>query len=390
MRHTHMRRPVVDLEDSPIVEVWRLGQNEPDVIGLWAGESDLPTPGFIAAAAADALRAGHTFYTPNRGIPPLREALARYLDRLYGVAVPDSRLAITASGMSAVMLTCQGLLSPGEHAVAVTPSWPNVLRAMTICGAAVTEVALEPSPDGWHLDIERVFAACNERTRVIYYASPGNPTGFMLEAAAIARLLDFARARGIAILADEVYHRLVYDRPVAPSILTIARDDDPVYVVNTFSKSWAMTGWRMGWVVFPEGNAACFEKLIQFNVSGTPGFLQWGAVAALDGGEDFVGAFVERCREGRTIALDALRLMPRVRTVPSDGAFYLMFGIEGVADVMRFCKRAVTEARVGLAPGTAFGGGAEHMIRLCHGQSPERMRIAMDRLALFIEGYRED
>ena len=384
-----MRQTIVDLEDSPIIAVWRLGQGDPDVIGLWAGESDLPTPRFIADAAADALRAGHTFYTPNRGIPPLRAALSRYLERLYGVAIPDSRLAITASGMSAVMLTCQGRLSPGDHAVAVTPSWPNVLRAMTICGAAVTEVALEPRADGWHLDLERVFAACNERTRMIYYASPGNPTGFMLERDEIARLLGFARARGIAILADEVYHRLVYDRLVAPSILELARADDPVTVVNTFSKSWAMTGWRMGWVVFPEGDAPAYEKLIQFNVSGTPGFLQAGAAAALDGGEDFVRSFVERCRVGRAIALDALRAMPRVRTVPSDGAFYLMFGIEGVTDAMRFCKRAVTEARVGLAPGVAFGGGAAHMIRLCHGQSPERMRVAMERLGRFIEAYVE-
>ena len=384
-----MREAIVDLEDSPIVQVWRLGQGDPDVIGLWAGESDLPTPAFIADAAADALRAGHTFYTPNRGIPPLRAALARYLERLYGIDVPDSRLAITASGMSAVMLTCQGLLSPGDHAVAVTPSWPNALRAMTICGATVTEVALEPRSDGWHLDLDRLFAACNERTRVIYYASPGNPTGFMLEPAEIARLLDGARARGIAVLADEVYHRLVYDRPVAPSILAVARPDDRVYVLNTFSKSWAMTGWRMGWVVFPEGDAESYEKLIQFNVSGTPGFLQWGAAAALDGGEDFVRAFVERCREGRAIALDALRSMPRARTVPSDGAFYLMFGVEGVTDVMRFCRRAVTEARVGLAPGTAFGGGAGQMLRLCHGQSPERMRVAMERLERFVGSYSE-
>ncbi len=385
-----MRQTIVDLEDSPILEVWRLGQGDPEVIGLWAGESDLATPAFIADAAVEALRAGHTFYTPNRGIPPLRAALRRYLERVHGVAIPDQRIAITASGMSAVMLTCQGLLSPDDHAVAVTPSWPNVLRAMTICGASVTEVALQPAADGWHLDLDRLFAACGARTRIIYYASPGNPTGFMLEPAGIQRLLAFARARGIAIMADEVYHRLVYDRPVAPSILEIARPDDRVYSINTFSKSWAMTGWRMGWVVFPEGDTPQFEKLIQFNVSGTPGFLQLGAAAALDHGEAFVRSFVERCREGRAIALASLATMPRARAVPSDGAFYIMFGVEGVTDVMGFCRRAVAEARVGLAPGTAFGGGAERMVRLCHAQSPERMRIAMDRLGGFIADYRED
>ncbi len=385
-----MRQTITDLADSPIVEVWRLGQGDPNVIGLWAGESDLPTPGFISAAAMDALRSGgHTFYTPNRGIPPLRQALRRYLERVYGVPIPDSRIAITASGMSAVMLTSQGLLSPGDHAVAVTPSWPNVLRAMTICGAAVSEVALQPRTDGWHLDLEDVFAACTGRTRIIYYASPGNPTGFMLERDQIERLLVFARARGIAIMADEVYHRLVYDRPVAPSILQLATPDDRVYSINTFSKSWAMTGWRMGWVVFPESDTFAFEKLIQFNISGTPGFLQMGAAAALDHGEDFVRSFVERCREGRRIALESLGAMARVDTVPSDGAFYIMFAVRGVTDVVRFCKRAVTEARVGLAPGLAFGGGAERMIRLCHAQSPERMRVAMERLGGFVASYAE-
>lgn len=385
-----MRDTILDLADSPIVEVWRLGQGDPDVIGLWAGESDLPTPRFISDAATAALQAGgHTFYTPNRGIPPLRQALSRYLERVYGIAIPDGRLAITASGMSAVMLTCQGLLSPGDHAVAVTPSWPNVLRAMTICGATVTEIALRPRPDGWHLDLAEVFAACTDRTRIIYYASPGNPTGFMLEQSEIERLLVFARSRGIAIMADEVYHRLVYDRAVAPSILTLATPQDCVYAINTFSKSWAMTGWRMGWVVFPETDTFAFEKLIQFNVSGTPGFLQMGAAAALDHGEAFVGTFVERCRVGRQIALDGLAAIERVSTVPSDGAFYIMFAVRGVTDVMRFCKRAVTEARVGLAPGTAFGGGAERMIRLCHAQSPDRMRIAMERLGAFVANYAE-
>ena len=384
-----MRALIGELADSPILEVWRLGQGQPDVIGLWAGESDLPTPAFISAAAAAALEAGHTFYTPNRGIPTLRAALCRYLARLYDVEIPDARVAITASGMSAVMLTCQGLLEPGDHAVAVTPSWPNALRAMAICGAAVTEVALTPHADGWHLDLQAVFAACTDRTRLIYYASPGNPTGFTLERAAIERLVEFGRARGIAIIADEVYHRLVYDRPVAPSILQVAGADDRVYSINTFSKSWAMTGWRMGWVVFPRADTDAFEKLIQFNVSGTPGFLQAGAAAALDHGEEFVRGFVERCRAGRQVALEGLSAMRRVRTVPSDGAFYIMFAVDGVGDVMRFCKRAVAEARVGLAPGTAFGGGAERMLRLCYAQSPERLRIATARLADFVGSYAE-
>ena len=384
-----MRPNIVDLADTPILDVWRLGQERPGVIGLYVGESDLPSPSFVNEAAIKSLRDGHTFYTANRGIRPLRDALARYLARTYGVEVSDDRLAITASGMSAVMMTCQGLLSPGDHVVAVTPSWPNILRAVAICNADCTEVPLTPAADGWHLDLAQVFAACTDRTRMIYYASPGNPTGFMLPTDGIARLLAFARDRGIAIMADEVYGRLVYDRDVAPSILSAARPDDRVYVVNTFSKAWAMTGWRLGWLVFPEGDAPHYEKLVQFNVSGTPGFLQMGAVAALDHGDDFIRSFVARCAEGRRIALEGLGRIPRVRTVPSDGAFYLMFGIDGVTDALRFCKRAVLEAGVGLAPGIAFAGGAERMMRLCHAQSPERLAEALDRLRAYVADYAE-
>ena len=384
-----IRQHIIDMPDSPIVEVWRMGFGHPDVIGLWAGESDLPTPDFIADATAAALRAGKTFYTPNRGIPELRQALAEYLHRLYGITVADERIAITSSGMNAVMLVCQAVASQGDNAVAITPSWPNILRAMSIVGAEVREVPLGSGNQGWRLDLDAVFAACDDRTRAIYYASPGNPTGWMLEREEAERLLAFTRERGIAILADEVYHRLVYDRPVAPSILELARPDDRVYSLNSFSKAWAMTGWRLGWVIFPAGQKDEFEKLIQFNTSGSPGFLQEGAIAALRDGEDFVRFFVERCRDGRETVNARLAAMPKVQVTPNNGSFYVMFAVEGVTDTLAFCKRAVTEAAVGLAPGMAFGGGAERHIRLCYARGRDSLVEAMDRLERFIANYRE-
>ena len=246
---------------------------------MFGGESDIPTPAFICDAAARAMAQGRTFYGPNRGMPALREALIAYNKRLYGIDLPDSRVALTSSGMSAVMLISQATVTPGDNAVAVTPSWPNILRAMEINGAEPREVALAAGNAGWSLDMNALFAACDARTRVIYLASPGNPTGWMIPREQAEQLLAFARDRGIAILSDEVYHRLVYegpgaDRGVAFSFLDIARPDDPVFVVNSFSKAWAMTGWRLGWIVCPEGHQASFEKLIQFNFSGAPEFLQ--------------------------------------------------------------------------------------------------------------------
>ncbi len=396
MDHAHslirpplIRQGIETLEDSPIVEVWRMGYGRQDVIGMFAGEPDVPTPSFICDAAAKALAAGKTFYTPNRGIPAMGEALSEYLRNTYDVAVPPGRIALTQSGMEAVMLIAQATITPGDNVVTVTPSWPNIMRAMQICGAAIREVAMTPGAEGWTLDLAAVEAACDERTRVIYLASPGNPTGWMIGRDQAEALLAIARARNIAILADEVYHRTVYDRKAALSFLEIATPTDPVFVVNSFSKAWAMTGWRLGWIVYPEGTTDAFEKLIQFNTSGAPEFLQHGAIAALRDGEKFVAEFAARCGQGRAIVNERLAAIPRVHNTPSAGAFYAMFSVDGVTDTLTFCKRAVTEAGIGMAPGTAFGIGAERHVRLCYAKSPALLHEAMDRLAKFVAGYRE-
>jgi aspartate aminotransferase len=382
-----IRQQIEALEDSPILEVFRSGIDMPGLIAMWAGEPDVPTPEFICAAASQALHEGRTFYSHNRGLPALRAALAAYHRRLWNVAIPDGRIALTLSGMNAVMLTAQATVQPGDNIVAITPSWPNIMRAMQINGAAVREVMLARGNDGWRLDLDVVFAACDARTRLIYLASPGNPTGWMIAPAEAERLLAFARARGIAILSDEVYHRIVYDRPVAFSFLEIARPDDPLFVVNSFSKAWAMTGWRLGWIVYPEGALDAFEKLIQFNTSGGLEFLQAGCIAALERGEDFVRSFVARCAAGREVVNARLGAMPRVRNIPSAGAFYAMFEVDGVDDTLAFCKHAVTQAGLGMAPGTAFGRGAERLVRICYAKSEANLQEAMDRLAKFVRGY---
>lgn len=384
-------RPAIDaLQDSLISEVWSLGRHDPDVIGLWAGEVDLPTPAFISDAAVASLRAGDTFYAHGRGVPALRDALSAYLERLYGRPVAEDRVALTSSGMNGVVLLAQALVGPGDSVVSVSPCWPNLLKALSIAGAEVRTVTLSAGEAGWTLDLDALFAACDATTRAICFASPGNPTGWVMERPEQEAVLAFARARGIAVLADEVYHRLVYDRPVAPSMLEIAEPEDQVYVVNSFSKAWAMTGWRLGWITYPAGQAAAFEKLIQFNTSGAPTFLQAGAVAALYHGEPFVAELLDYCRAGRVIAESRLAAMPRVQAVPNNASFYSMFRVDGVSDTLRFCKRLVVEGKVGTAPGEAFGPGAEGLTRLCYAKSPARLHEAMDRLEAFVGEYREE
>ncbi|HTO82173.1 MAG TPA: pyridoxal phosphate-dependent aminotransferase [Methylomirabilota bacterium] len=380
-------RPVIEaLEDSRIVEVWKLGFEIPDVIGLWVGEGDLPTPAFICEPAAAALKRGETFYAQKRGIPELRQALIDYHRRLYGITLADDRIAVTSAGMNAMMLAMETLVGPGDNAVCVTPVWPNIFATAEIMGAAVRHLPLSPTPSGWRLDLDRLFAACDERTRVIYVASPGNPTGWVMSRAEQQAVLDFARRRGIWILADEVYARLIYDgdttgRLAAPSFLELAAPDDPLVIVNSFSKAWAMTGWRIGWMVMPARLTAVIDKLIEFNTSGAQPFLQHGCVAALRDGEPFVAEMVARYRAGRELVLQRLGGMRRVRIVRPEAAFYVMFGVDGMTDSLAFAKRLVHEARVGLAPGSAFGPGGEGHLRLCFASSPERLSQAMDRLA---------
>jgi len=383
------RTAILEMPDSPIIDVWRMGFGRSDIIGLWAGESDLPTPKRFSEAAAQALVAGQTFYTQNRGIPELRRAIADYYRRLCGVAVADTRIAATSAGMNAVMLVAQAILNPGDKVVCITPSWPNILNAINIVGGQVVDVALEYDAQGWHLDMQRLMDTCiAQNVRAIYWASPGNPTGWMLEGEQQRELLAFARQRGIALIADEVYQRIVYDRPHAPSMLEIATPDDPVFVINSFSKAWAMTGWRMGWLVYPQDMTDTFEKLIQFNTSGGQAFLQAAGVVALDEGEDFVRGFVERCRRGQRIVLDGLAELDTVQVIPNQASFYVMFSVAGVADTLAFCKQAVREAQVGLAPGMAFGAASAHQIRLCYARSESQLTQAMNRLQVFIRSLR--
>jgi aspartate/methionine/tyrosine aminotransferase len=378
-------RPEVEkLPDSGIVSVWRLGFTVPDVIGLWVGEGDLPTTRFICDAAAQALNEGHTYYTHKRGIPELRQALADYYKLHWNVGLSDDRISVTSSGMNAMTLLCQILLGAGDNAVCITPSWPNIFAAIEVMGAEVRQVALTGDSEGWHLDLDRLFAACDARTRAIYLASPGNPTGWMIPDEQRRALLDFARKKRIAIIADEVYARLVYDRPVAPTFLEIAEPEDPVFVVNSFSKTWAMTGWRVGWIVHPASIAQKLEMLIEYNTSGGQSFLQKACVTAIKDGEDWVKWMVERCRQSRDVVLERAATMNRVQVIPNNASFYLMLQVADMGDATEFAKRLVVEGKVGLAPGTAFGTGGDRYLRLCYAQSPERIAVAMDRLAGFL------
>ena len=378
-----IRTDIADLPESGIVEIMNYGRSlDRDVIGLWAGEGDLPTPKFICDAAAESLHRGDTFYTWQRGIPELRGAIASYMSNLYGVEISAERPIVTVGGMQAIVSTVQMLCGQGDEIIFPAPVWPNIFHAAHITGAIRTPVTFTFGNQGWKLDLDKLFDAVGENTRAIFINSPGNPTGWMATQAELIAIRDFARERGLWIIADEVYGRFVYDRDHAPSFFEICEPDDRLIVINTFSKNWAMTGWRIGWVTIPEQLGQVYENLVQYNTSGVAGFLQHGAVAAITQGEDFFkNEMLARCKTARDIVIDTLERLPRVRLAPPDGAFYAFFSVDGEEDSRALCLRLLDEVGVGLAPGTAFGPGAEQFVRLCYCTSEGQISAAMERLA---------
>lgn len=376
-----LRPEAEHLENSQIQEIWEMGFGQQDVIGLWVGEGDLPTPDFISEAAVASLRAGETHYTPKRGLDELRQALADYHARLHGIAPDMERITVTSSGMTAIVMILQAILRPGERVVVVSPVWPNIVSAVEIAGGEVVPLLLDLQPDGgFRLDLDKLADAVDENTRAVFIASPGNPTGWMMEAEEQRAVMDLLRGRNIWLLADEVYHRITFDRPDAPSFLSQAGPEDALLVINSFSKPWAMTGWRIGWIVHPPSVAEPFNRLIEFLTSGGQTFLQRGCLAAITQGDDFVAEMVERCRQSGEIVYAGLGDLPRVTIAKPKAAFYSFFKVEGVIDSLAYTKRILRDAKVGLAPGTAFGPGGEGYFRLCFASAPERVAQAVERL----------
>lgn len=385
-----MRPVIADLPGSKIREVANAAMGRPDVLAFWFGESDEVTPDFVREAAARSIAAGDTFYSHNLGLPELRAAIAAYVSGLHP-AVGPGRIAVTSSGVSALMLAMQALAGAGDEVVAVVPVWPNLTAQPAILGATVKRVSLKVHADGaWRLDLDALLAAVTDRTRVLLVNAPNNPTGWTLTRAEQQAILDHCRRTGTWIIADEVYER-VYFRPgaaAAPSFLDLATPDDRVVVVHSFSKSFLMTGWRLGWLVAPEALVAdAFGKLIEFNTSCAPVFVQRAGLAALAGAAGFVPGLIGRLQAGRDALLPRLAALPGVEVATPEGGMYAFFRVAGQDDSLAFAKRLVAEAGLGLAPGAAFGPEGEGWLRWCFAsRDPQRLVEGVGRLEKLL-GY---
>ena len=377
------RQAVHSLVASQIREVANVGLGNPDILPFWFGEPDQVTPPYIRDAAVASLHAGETFYTQNFGIPELREAIAAYVSRWHR-GVPAADIAVTASGMSALMLSVEALIDPGDRVVCVTPLWPNLTEIPKILGAKVVRVALSFGAHGWTLDADRLLDALTPGTRALLINSPNNPTGWTIDRAGQAAILEHCRKLGIWIIADDVYERLYYDAPAAracaPSFLDFRDPGDRIVSTNSFSKAWLMTGWRLGWIVAPGTLLPDLGKLIEYNTSCSPTFVQRAAVVAINDGEATIAHTLERYRAARDFLVGQLNAIPGVSAAAPKGAMYVFFRVAGVTDSLEFCKRLVRDVGLGLAPGSAFGPEGEGFVRWCFAAETERLADGVARL----------
>ncbi|MDP3137850.1 MAG: pyridoxal phosphate-dependent aminotransferase [Burkholderiaceae bacterium] len=383
-----MRQTLLQLEESKIREVAYAGMGRAlpgrELLAFWFGEGDEVTPDFIRDAAIESLRRGETFYSHNLGLPELRDEISRYMSGLHGPVTAD-RLAVSSGGVNALMLAMQALVDAGDEVVVVTPVWPNLTAQPAIMGARVRCVTLKPQADGaWTLDMDALLDAVTPATRVLVLNAPNNPTGWTLTRAEQQTLLDHCRRTGTWILADEVYERLYYDpspKECAPSFLDLAAPEDRLVVVHSFSKSFLMTGWRLGWLVMPPAMTPHMGKLVEFNTSCVSVFTQRAGIEALRRTGDITPRVAAHLRQCRDTLVPLLAAVPGVRVAAARGGMYAFFRLEGHEDSLDTAKRLVAEAGLGLAPGNAFGAEGQGWLRWCFAsREPARLAAGVQRL----------
>ncbi|MCX8114723.1 MAG: pyridoxal phosphate-dependent aminotransferase [Burkholderiaceae bacterium] len=378
-----LRTSLDSLPASRIREVANAALGRDDIVKFWFGEGDLPTPEFIRAAAKAALDAGETFYNHNLGIAELRQAIADYAAKLHGVRIEAARVAVTSAGVNALSLIAQALLDPGDRVAIVTPVWPNLTSIPRIMGAEVIRVPLDCRAGVWSLDLQKLVDAAAPGTRAVIVNSPNNPTGWTMPQADWNALLAHCRKHGIWLISDDAYERLVYTgEPHAPGVLAQIDDGDRFISANTFSKSWTMTGWRLGWLIAPSRFVADFGKLVEFNTSCAPPFVQRAGIAAIRDGDTLVRETVARLKRARDLLVQRLRALPGVEAAAPPGAMYLFFRIPGRSDdSLAFAKELVTRSGLGLAPGIAFGAEGEGYLRWCFAATEALIEQGVERLA---------
>ena len=355
------------------------------VLKLHFGESNRQTPQYLKEAAYQAMNDGYTFYTENAGLPSLREAIADKYAELHQIDLnPADEIVITASGVQALNVSIRCVIDPGDEALVLTPNWPNGSAIVSLFGGYPREIPMLWENRRYEIDFDSLEKALTPKTRLLVYASPSNPLGWVAGPTEQQALLDFCRRSNLWLLADEVYERIYYNGAVAPSILRLCTRDDAVIVVQSFSKSYCMTGWRLGWAVARQDLIKKATQLNEFIVSHAPSMIQRAGETALKQGEKEILAMVNSLHEKVDFCFEALDSMPGVTVAKPEGAFYLFPQIEGVEDSFSFALTLLEKTKVAVAPGIAFGNGGEGAVRICCAAEMSILEEAMERIGSYL------
>ena len=373
------------MQSSLIRTIAEKGMGQQNILPMWFGEGCWPSSEQAVEAAAAALRAGDHFYQPNSGRLSLRQAIAEYQSRLYGSGISSRRITVTASGMQGLALAAQAIADHGDRVVVLGPVWPNLAECFKLVGARVETVSLTANCGRWQLDMQRLLDKLTSDTTAVLVNSPNNPTGWVMQQEEQLQLLEHCRRHGIWIVADEVYARLCRGSDHAPSFLGIASDEDRLIAINSFSKTWSMTGWRLGWITAPPAFESVLADLTEFNIAGPAGFIQRAGEVMLQQGEAEVRLLQQRLTQAYTVLAERLAAMNGLSFLRPDGAFYCFFAIDGMSDSMQGASSLLAETGLGLAPGRAFGPEGEGHLRLCYAQPPAAIHDACDRLQSWLD-----
>ena len=376
----YFREDLENLTPNAGAEMLRYGWRKQDILSLGQGEGSLATPDFIADAAHQAMKDGKTFYAPVLGFSEVREELSSYYQRVYNLNIEPNRLFLTGSGTTAMHLALTSILDIGDEVLAITPIWKNLLGAAEVSRAKVNQISLELKDNKWHLDLEKLFAAVTPKTKAIIIVTPSNPTGWTMSAEEIKAVLDYARQHNLWIISDEVYGRIVYEGSHAPSFLEYAEPEDKLYTINSFSKAYAMTGWRLGWLVGPAYAEDVIRDIALYDNMGPASFIQLAGGVALKDGEEFISDQLSLWRKNRDTLNDFFAQHPQLECPEIPATFYAFFRHKDKPDCMAYCRELIDEVSLSLAPGCAFGKSSRSFIRLCFACSEEKLDDALGRL----------
>jgi len=378
-----LRHEVLGVAESPLVQIATAAEAMPGSMKLCYGESDEPTPEFICRAAGEAALAGHTFYTHTAGTPELREAIATKVNALHGVSYRPSEVMSTVGASAAIFTAVRACVGSGDNAIIISPAYAIFTNAVIMAGGEARSIPLERDGARYCLDLDRVRAAMDRNTKLIIVNSPSNPTGWVISAAQQHALAEVAEQCDARILADEVYERLVFDAPVAPSFARVVTNKDRLIVVNSFSKTYNMTGWRLGWAQSSESVIRQLYKAAEFITSNPTAVVQQAGIVALRDGEPFVTDLRARYASRRALVISAFAKLSGVSLLHPDGAFYAFFRVDGLTDSASCALDLLHRIGVAWAPGSAFGPSGEGHVRLCFAASDQTLARALTALTQY-------